>query len=303
METLKRKCLKAWPYFLCVLAGCVLFGISLIMKGDFKNLILGIAGSFFAIPCLYLIYELALQSSRKALNKELIDYAKLQVDGVILSILKQLTKIVYPYEKQDFSFQAIQQFLSQNKEQIQESIEHSNYLGFQVFGNWSISERNLHHIIQNPFMLERLEDEQSISIIKILKALRSLEAFQENSTQLYTRTKRKTSEYKIKSGKEVSKKNLEYPDRYLLLKHMTEDNYQVVDFGDFAPYQLEKLLSIYNLNKKYIAVYAEEINNMMQQINRWLDLTGKEFLIDTKMFRLGLSATKKQEIQEKAIRI
>jgi hypothetical protein len=227
----------------------------------------------------------------------------MQVDRELLSILNQLTKIVYPYEEQDFTFQGIQRFLSCSKQEIQSVIENSNYLGFQVFKNWTINEKNLHQILQNPFMLQRLEDEKAISIIKVLKTLRSLEAFPKNAAKLYSSTGKRTEGYLIKSGKDISNKNVEYPDRYLLLKHLSKSNYQVFDFGDFAPYHIDKLLNIYRLHQKHINVYVEEISNMLQHINTWLDLTGKEFLIDTKMFRLGLTTTKEQEIQEKAIHI
>lgn len=63
--------------------------------------------------------------------------------------------------------------------------------------------------------------------------------------------------------------------------------YEVADFGDFAPYQLGKLLNVCIVNRKYLEAYAHEISDILKRINNWLELTGSEFLIDTKMFRLG----------------
>ena len=294
MKKRKQIFLKVWPYASCVFAGLMFFLASIQLTADYKGLFLNIAAAFLAIPFLYLIYELAQKFSQKRLNKELFDYAKMQIDRELLSIVNQLAKVVYPYEKQDFSFQGIQNFLSQNSSQIGDVIEKGEYIGFQVLKNWSISERNLHSILESPFILHRLEDDQIISVISILKELRSLESIQKNVTDLYVNTKKKVDNYKITSGEEISDRNIEYPDRYLLLRYLEGDKYQVADFGDFAPYHVGDLLNIFRFNNKYIEDYSDSIYDFIKTINEWLDLTGSEFLIDTKMFRLGMKTKQGQ---------
>ena len=283
----KQIFLKVWPYASCVFAGIMFFLVSIQLTDDYKGLFLNIAAAFLAIPFLYLIYELAQKFSQKRLNKELFDYAKMQIDRELLSIVNKLTKVVYPYEKQNFSFQGIQYCLSQSSSQIRDFIEKGEYVGFQVLKNWSISERNLHNILESPFILHRLENDQIISVISILKELRFLESIQKNVTDLYINTGEKVDSYKITSGKEISDRNIEYPDRYLLLRYLEGDKYQVADFGDFAPYHVDDLLSIFRFNDKYIESYSDSIYDFIKRINEWLDLTGSEILIDTKMFRFG----------------
>ena len=151
-----------------------------------------------------MIYELVQQSSQKKLNRELFDYAKMQVDREILSIAHQLTKIVQSYEKQDSSFNEVVNFLSQDKEQIRELLEKNDYLGFQVFKNWSISEKHICGILENPFILRRLENEQSICIIALLKEIRSFDAVQKGVADLYEVTNKKADGYKIQVGKDIS---------------------------------------------------------------------------------------------------
>jgi len=294
MKKRKQIFLKVWPYASCVFAGLMFFLASIQLTADYKGLFLNIAAAFLAIPFLYLIYELAQKFSQKRLNKELFDYAKMQIDRELLSIVNQLAKVVYPYEKQDFSFQGIQNFLSQSSSQIGDVVEKGEYIGFQVLKNWSISERNLHSILESPFILHRLEDDQIISVISILKELRSLESIQKNVTDLYVNTKRKIDNYKITSGKEISDRNIEHPDRYLLLRYLKGDKYQVADFGDFAPYHVGDLLNIFRFSNKYIEDYSDSIYDFIKTINEWLDLTGSEFLIDTKMFRLGMKTKQGQ---------
>jgi hypothetical protein len=100
------------------------------MDGDAKGLVHNIAAAFVAIPCLYVIYELAQRFSQKRLNKEIFEYGKMLVDREALSIISQLIKSLYSYEKRDASFQGIQTFLSLEKINVKGLIEESEYLGF-----------------------------------------------------------------------------------------------------------------------------------------------------------------------------
>jgi hypothetical protein len=132
-----------------------------------------------------------------------------------------------------------------------------------------------------------MDDEQIIAVITLIKSLQRLEAIQKIET-LYKVTERKAGKYHVQSGKAINPLNKDYPDRYLLLKHFKDDKYVVTDFGDFAPYQSSKLLNICIIQPQFTDTYADAISDVISGINRWLELTGGEFLIDTKMFRIGL---------------
>ena len=219
MKKHRQIVLRVWPYLSCILAGLILFLVGIRLAEDFKGLFLNMAAAFFVIPFLYLIYELARKSSQKKLNKELFDYAKMQIDRELMSIVNQLIKLVYPYQKQNFSFQGIQEFLSQNSSQIRNVIQSSDYLGFQTLKNWSISEKNLHSILENSFILHCLEDDQIISVISILKEVRSLESVQRNVADLYVDTEKKADNYKIRSAKEIGDRNIEFVALQAFLGH------------------------------------------------------------------------------------
>lgn len=108
----------------------------------------------------------------------IFDYAKMQVDREVLSIINQLNKIVYPLEEKDFSTTGIKNFLSIKKDNLIELLTKNKYLGFQVFKKWEVSEENLDDVLRNSYILARLGDDQIISIILIIKELRSLEMIQ-----------------------------------------------------------------------------------------------------------------------------
>jgi hypothetical protein len=287
MNKLTKLLLRIAPYSACLIAGLVLYVVGTKLAEDLKALLLNIAAAFVAIPFLYLIYELTQKASQKKLNKELFDYAKMQIDREILSITNQLAKIVHPYEARDFSYSGISSFLSTEKDQFRDILEKSEYLGFQVFKNWSISQKNMNAILQNPFILQRLDNEQSISLVMLLKEISAFEAVLKQVTDLYLVTDVKADGYVIKAGTEISERNTDYPDRYLLLRHLKDDKYLVADFGDFAPYQFHNLLKICKVNRKYLQNYADAIYEIVRQINQWVKTTGNEFLVDTNMFRMA----------------
>lgn len=245
---------------------------------------------FFAIPLIYLCYQVIHNRSQKRLNKEAFEYRKMEVDREILSIINQLQKIVYPLEERDFSTKGISEFLSIGKHHLKEVLSKNEYLGFQIFKKWEVSEDNLHKVLENSFMLKRLQNEQIASIISIIKSLRNLESVQQ-SEELYARTDKKATSYKIVSGKELNEENIKFPDRYLLLKDLGDNKSQVADFGDFPPYNINKLLQIFTIKEKYLETYSSSILDLIGEINIWVDLTGGEFIIDTEMFRLGYKVT------------
>ena len=103
MNKLTKLLLHIAPYSACLIVGLVLYVVGTKLAENLKALLLNIAAAFVAIPFLYLIYEVTQKASQKKLNKELFDYAKMQIDREILSVINQLAKIVHPYEARDFS--------------------------------------------------------------------------------------------------------------------------------------------------------------------------------------------------------
>ena len=107
-----------WKLISCLYGKFYLVVIKL--SENIKSLFLGVSAAFFAIPLIYLFYQVAQNLSKKRLNKEIFDYAKMQIDREILSIINQLHKIVYPVEEREFSTTGIKFFLSIEKEDLKE---------------------------------------------------------------------------------------------------------------------------------------------------------------------------------------
>jgi hypothetical protein len=285
MNEMKRFFLKILPYFLCFVSFGIFYAIGKQFEGDIKNLMHGISGSFLAIPILYLIYDLSKEFSNKKLNRELFDYAKMQIDQDVLSIINQLMKLSLPYEEVTLSPPRIEQFLSNSEDNFKNKLEKSEYLGFQVFKSWEITEKNISKILENPFVLEHLENEQTIAIINLLKAIQSFDVMPKNINDLYFCTDKNSDGYRLEKGTDINNKNKDFPDRYLLLRELSNNEYLVSDFGDFPKYQTEKLLFKYKINPKYSSLLATSIYGLVKCIDIWLDASGNEFILNEKMFR------------------
>jgi hypothetical protein len=283
---IKKYSLKIAPYFISILVGFIFYFIGLNLSENLRGLFANLSAAFLAIPLIYLFYQVAQNLSKKRLNKEIFDYAKMQVDREVLSITNQLNKIVYPLEEKDFSATGVEKFLSLEKDGLKRLLAKNKYLGFQIFKKWEVSEENLHDILKNSYILARLSDDQIISIILMIKELRHLEIIQKRK-ELYIETGKKATSYEIVAGKELNKANIKFPDRYLLLKDLGDNMSYVADFGDFYLYNTKKLLYFFTIDKEYLEVYADSIFQLIKEVNNWIDLTGGEFVIDTKMFRLS----------------
>ena len=282
----KKILLTVLPYLASIIAGLVFYLASYFKNDNLHALFINLAAAFFAIPLIYSIYQLTQNFSHKKLNKEIFDYAKMQIDRELLSIINQIYNMVYTNRELKLSPESIKEFLSLKKFGISDIISKNQYLGFQMFKKLSVNEKSFHEILRNPFILRKLKDEQIISIISIIKSIRYLEKIREIK-DMYLKTNKKTTDYKIVMGKELNKDNIEFPDRYLLLRILDKNHFKVQSFADIPLYCIDLALYFLKVNEKYLELYSEAIYGLIKDINKWINLTDKEFLIDTRMFRLG----------------
>jgi hypothetical protein len=284
---MKKVVLKLIPYVASIVTGFLLFTWGLSSNESWKALLINIASAFLAVPLLYLFYELVRDASHKKLNKELLDYAKMQVDRQVLSMLNHLSKMIYKYEEKDFSFAGINKLLSLKQSEVSARIRNNDYLGFQILKDWELNEEAFHDILKNPFILGRLNDEQIISIVALSKGLLSYDLVFKKADVIFERADKTMIGYKVVKGEDLNPENAKYKDRFLLLKDVGEGEYKVTDFGDFPKYNQDQLLSVFVVKEITIGYLTTVISKTLSDINKWLTLTGGEFVIDAKMFNIG----------------
>ncbi len=292
ISSAKRFLIKISPYVVAFLAGLIFFMSATKYITSFHDLLINISAAFFAIPLLYFFYDSVKKYSQIKLHKVILEYAKIQVDTEVLSILNQLNKIVFSIEENEFTFSSINSFLKIKKNDLEKALIEGEYYGFQIYKSWESIENNLCNTLKNPFILESLENEHKIILIELLTSINNL-VFMSNNDDLYLPTSNKAIGYKISKGTDINKSNQTYPDRYIFLKQLPKGFFQVKDFGDIPKYNYSKCLDCYRLNEKYVQIFSDAIFLIISHIKKWLALTGYELILDEKMFKVHSSKNQK----------
>ena len=139
--------------------------------------------------------------------------------------------------------------------------------------------------MENTFVTGRIDNEYVISIIRMIRNLRSIEQLQSNFN-IFEKVDEKKEGYEIISGVEVDVKQIKHEITYLLLKKLDNAKDVVLDSDGFAEYYVKNLLTCYRLKKDFVSDYVQEIFDIKEETNNWVSVSGSEFLIDTKQFRI-----------------
>ncbi len=289
MKRLNRLILAGWPYIVALgIGGLIYFLSGHILDNDLKGFMLGIAGSFVAIPTLYYTYGLAQRFSKRRLTKELFDYAKFQIDREVFKAVRYLMKLTWPYEKHDLSLSGIQKFLEMSWNECAEIQRSNDKYGFQIFRHWGISKKAIESTLENPLLIKTLNEDQTIAIIELLKSVHALELVSRNVSRYFELTGETASGFTIQSGLEMNEQNIDFPDRYLLLRSLEKQKYEVTDFADFPKYAIPNLLKCYTPRKSAVEELVDIIFSFNLSAKNWIGMTGDELILDTNNFRLRM---------------
>ncbi|MDG7001826.1 MAG: hypothetical protein JRN15_22240 [Nitrososphaerota archaeon] len=276
---LNRVLLRSSPYLIAIGMGFLLFVWGQSVPEGWGSLLTGVASAFLAIPLLYLSYDLVTRASHRKLSKELLDYVKMQVDTEVLTVLNHLSKVVCGYEGHDFSNKGVNRLLSLGKADILEKISKSTYVGFQVLKSWEVNEEEFQSILKTPLIVKHLDDEQVISIIRLLRGFRTYDLMFKKKDAVFESVGKPPSGYKAVKGTDLSPDNSQYKDRFILMEHLTGRDYRVTDFGDFPKYNQKDLLCSFVIKNSARDYVASTIHDTLSEINRWLSATGGEFIL------------------------
>ena len=284
-----RKIFKVLPYLIAFCSGSLFFYFSSLVASEMiQSLFVNISASFLIIPLLYLIYESSQKIIHKQLNKEMFEYAKYLVDNEILSILNTISKIMFSYSKANL-LSVIESLPYMKQEDIEKILGNREFFGFQIFKHWEESESYFSKLLGNSFVLSKLEDEQIITIIKMVNVMRNFQDFclrMDNFVEIEIKDRFIKRDFAILDLRYAHRDNLRYPERLILIKKIDEDKGIVVDFGDFKEYMKPYLLKKYKIKEDKLKEFSEIVYNLLNLINRWLNLTGDKLLIDERKFRI-----------------
>lgn len=281
-EKINKTFLKAFPLVVAMVVGLAFFYISLKVNQSVSDLLVNISAAFIAIPLLYILYENVKKFAHRKLTRELFDFTKSEVDYEMLSVIRQLRKMIYNEEEPGMSYDGVKEVLCLKENQLKKILRNNEYLGFKILKKWEVSTVNLEEFLRNPLILSKTEDEYIISIIRILKSIRSLQEIQDVEG-LYKDNGKTAENYKVEDGTSLNPANNLYSERKLLLKHVSNNKFIVSDFGDIKTSDLKNCLRYYKINKVFLGLYIETVLSLIENINQWVEETGGRLLLGTKV--------------------
>ncbi|MEA4863295.1 MAG: hypothetical protein VB042_08320 [Victivallaceae bacterium] len=277
---------KILPIVVCIFCGISLFAGSMYAQEKYIGILQNLSASFITIPLLFYSYEIVKKFSERKLNRELFDYAKVQVDSEILSVVHIFQNIFFSYDS-SVALSDISEMIHAKKAIWEKHIAKTEFLGFQVYKSWGVPMLKIQKILENTYIINSLESSQLISLIHLVKSLNHWIAFSNKlrGSEIFINTNKKTFDYKILMPNSFSNSK-EFPERRVLVRKIDKSQAKVVDFGDFNTID-EKLIEIYTINPLYTKYLANSIASVFESIREWINTTGKELLLDPKEFRIS----------------
>ena len=285
---LRRHFLKVLPYAAAVGVGVLLFSLSARAEAVLQALLVNLAAAFLAIPLLLLFYQLIQGWSRKRLSHEVDEYVRMRVDTVIMSVLLQLAKIVYPNASNTSSNSVLNGLLQMPLPEIADKVVSQDHLGFHVLKHWKADLQRLETILGLPIAVARLEEDRLEILVQVVRHLTSLQALQAK-TALFKSTGKKADTLGVSSGQDLGPQVEWLPDRLILVRHLSEDQCMVADFGDFPRHERERLLEYMTLDESHSKEYAGDISEILKAVAAWISLTKSEVLLNPLEFRVAPS--------------
>lgn len=274
MRTVKRLI----PHFSLGIASFVLFWASRVTTNqELEDILINIFSNAIFFFIAYLFYDIVRQIIINKERKYLTDYIKNKIANDIFIALYFMKKIIHGYNLDTNTLKNIFDIAGYSKNEINNSVKHQNYLGFQIFKDLDEVHSLFKNAANDNFILKYSSHVDSISIIRIANNLVQLESFLKNENN-FDKCTENAIEYSVVNGKNINPENEE---KYLLLKKTKhDDRFVVYDSGYFDKQNVDKLLNRYVLKedtvKKITALLLETFSLMQYWLPEIMQLSKNE---------------------------
>ncbi|MBF4491532.1 hypothetical protein IR010_03195 [Flavobacterium sp. MR2016-29] len=213
-------------------------------------------------------------------HNELQDYLKKILDKEVLTICNHLLKIIYGYQY-NLTQENIGKLLDTKYEDLEYNLYEKKLLGFTIFKDWESYVQKLEGLINQPFFIQNANAETTSSILKILKSLRSISAFQVHN-DLFT-CGAETQEFTVIDGQKMNSDNPK--GEYLLLKKIDLEKGIVVDWGKIKITSIRKMLFYYTIKPASFKNYSAHLLQIIKTLDLYVAKSNNEFILDPLEFR------------------
>lgn len=163
-------------------------------------------------------------------------------------------------------------------------VSKNTYIVFQMAKQWEVEGENIKELLKNGLILQNIDEDKIQILIRILKHINYFDSI-DIVREFIVLIDEENTNYKCVSGTQINPRNLQYPDRFLLMEVLDEEHGRVVDFGDFMKDDVNKLLTKCKIQKSSIETFSEIIFEFVKELNAWIIENKSKLLIDPRYIR------------------
>lgn len=211
------------------------------------------------------------------------DYVKEKIDTELLTISNHLSKILLGYSEKSL-MERTGILLNLSDKNIAEYLYQNKLIGFQIFKNLSIQENNLREIADKMISSVHQNKELAVPIIEIISWIGRYDKINSSRSEFkfFAPLKTTNTKYNVVNSLSLNSRNNDLPDRHILLENLSEKEGRVTDFGDFIERdKIKQLTDEFVFNQEHTKTYVLLFREFIKSVNKWLDLTNGEFILDT----------------------
>lgn len=310
LDSFKLYSIKILPKLIIVFVGFGLFYISdIYLKDNIQGLFINISATLISIPIVFIAYEIWQEKTHRKLNESVYSFAKNEMTQNLLKIKEQMKffmegAFVYfgnndividdedignikltMLEKNQIENIDVEEFenneddiYSFEKDTIVPLIYDNRYLYFQILDlDISYLVEDMEKVLNNSFIMERLDDEKTQIIVHLIEALKMLDSFINLHDDLFLKTDIKIDNMQI----EKIDKNI-----YQLV-YKEKDYKQILEIKEiFHKTKVDKLSKVYIINPDYCAIFGDLVHEVLDCIKNWID-SGESIFVDYATAKIG----------------
>lgn len=310
LDSFKLYSIKILPKLIIVFVGFGLFFISdIYLKDNIQGLFINISATLISIPIVFIVYEIWQEKTHKKLNESVYGFAKNEMIQNLLKIKEQMKFFMegaFVYfgnndividdedignikltmrEKNQIENIDEEEFenneddiYSFEKDTIVPLIYDNRYLYFQILDlDISYLVEDMEKVLNNSFIMERLDDEKTQIIVHLIEALKMLDSFINLHDDLFLKTDIKIDNMEI----EKIDKNI-----YQLV-YKEKDYKQILEIKEiFHKTKVDKLSKVYIINPDYCAIFGDLVHEVLDCIKNWID-SGESIFVDYATAKIG----------------
>lgn len=310
LDSFKLNSIKILPKLIIVFVGFGLFFISdIYLKDNIQGLFINISATLISIPIVFIVYEIWQEKTLRKLNESVYSFAKNEMIQNLLKIKEQMKFFMegaFVYfgnndividdedignikltmrEKNQIENIDEEEFenneddiYSFEKDTIVPLIYDNRYLYFQILDlDISFLVEDMEKVLNNSFIMERLDDEKTQIIVHLIEALKMLDSFINLHDDLFLKTDIKIDNMEI----EKIDKNI-----YQLV-YKEKDYKQILEIKEiFHKTKVDKLSKVYIINPDYCAIFGDLVHEVLDCIKNWID-SGESIFVDYATAKIG----------------